>query len=283
MVALLGLLFFQQLLARGHDVAALLVQLDDADIDLVTLQAIEIAHRAQINLRTGQKGARAQNVDGQAALDAIDDARLDRSLIVEGLLDLVPGAQALRLLVREVDVALFGVAGLAHHGDLVAALNGHVAFVVLEFRDRNHALGLVADVDHHILRRDFQHGAGDDLLFVQRGFGLGLLLLKGLQSGGEIFHGGFFFDAGADAGAVSTEVGVESEAGSDAAQPAAGSRAQRLAVQAGRSIAQRLAFRAARQRRIPGSGWSGRCGFLRKTCGCVRTLARFENAQRAWR
>ena len=129
--ALLGLLFFQQLLARDHDVAALLVQLDDANIDLVTLQAIEIAHRAQIDLRTRQKRARAQNIDGQASLDAIDDARLDRSLIVVGLLDLVPGAQTLRLLVREMDVALFGVAGLAHDRDLVAALHGHVAFVVL--------------------------------------------------------------------------------------------------------------------------------------------------------
>ena len=124
------LLFFQQLLARSHDVAALLVQLDDADFDLLALQAVEVADRAQIDLRTGQERARAENVDGQAALDAIDDAGLDRSLVVVGLLDLVPGVQTLRLLVREVDVALFGVAGLAHDGDLVAALHGDVAFVV---------------------------------------------------------------------------------------------------------------------------------------------------------
>ena len=92
--ALLRLLFFQQLLARSDDVAALLVQLDDADIDLLALQAVEIAHRTQINLRTRQERAGAQDVDRQAALDAIDDARLDRSLVVEGLLDLVPGAAA---------------------------------------------------------------------------------------------------------------------------------------------------------------------------------------------
>ncbi len=77
---------------------------------VVTLQAVEVAHRAQIDLRAGQESARAKNVDRQAALDAIDDASLYRSLVVVGLLNLVPGAQTLRLLVREVDVALFGVA-----------------------------------------------------------------------------------------------------------------------------------------------------------------------------
>ena len=116
---------------EDHDVAALLVQLDDADFDLLTLQGIEIADRTQIDLRTRQEGAGAENVDRQASLDAIDDTSLDRGLLVEGFVDLVPGAQTLRLLVREVDVAFFGVAGLAHDGDLVAALHRHVAFVVL--------------------------------------------------------------------------------------------------------------------------------------------------------
>ena len=73
---------------------------------------------------------------------------LTGGLLVEGLVDLVPGAQALRLLVREVDVAFFGVAGLAHDGDLVAALHRHVAFVIRKFGDRNYAFGLVADVDY---------------------------------------------------------------------------------------------------------------------------------------
>ena len=159
------------------------------------LERVKVADRAQIDLRTGQERARAQDVDGQAALDAVDDASFHRRLVVEDLLDLVPGLQALRLLVREVDVALFGVAGLAHDGDLVAALHGDVAFVVLELRHRNDAFGLVADVDDHVLRCDFQHGAADDLIFVQSGFGLGLLLLEGFQSGGEVFHAGLFFGA----------------------------------------------------------------------------------------
>ena len=66
-----------------------------------------------------------------------------------------------------------------------------------KFRDRNDAFGLVADVHDHILRRDLQHRAGNDLLFVQRGFGLGLFLLEGFQSGGEIFHGRVLFRSAA--------------------------------------------------------------------------------------
>ena len=143
--------FFQQLLARSHDVAALLVQLDDADFDVLALQAVEIADRAKVDLGAGQERARAENVDRQAALDAVDDASLDGGLVVVGFLDLVPGVQALRLLVGEIDVALFGVALLAHDVDFVAGLDVDVAFVVLELGHRYDAFGLVADVDDDVL------------------------------------------------------------------------------------------------------------------------------------
>ena len=59
LAALLRLLFFQKLLARDHDVAALLVQLDDGDFQGLTLHAVQIADRPQVDLRAGQKGARA--------------------------------------------------------------------------------------------------------------------------------------------------------------------------------------------------------------------------------
>ena len=248
----------------------------------VTLQAIEVADRAQIDLRTGQEGASAEDVDGQASLDAIDDPRLDRSLIVEGLLDLIPGVQALRLLVREVDVALFGVTGLAHNRDLVAALHGDVAFVVLEFRDRNHALGLVADVDHHILRRDFQHGAGDDLLFVERGFGLSLFLLKGFQSGGEIFHGGFFFRPGSGRGSRldGSRAGIGSWFGMLLSRLRVRGRSG-LHFRLGVRLLSGLRFALLGSAGFLGLGGRGVVGFFERHVGCVRTLAQIENAQRA--
>src|SRR5208283_2862090 len=140
LVALLRLLFFQQLLTRCHDVAALLVQLDDADFNVVALHPVQVADGAQIDLRTGEKGACAEDINRQPPLDAINNAGGYRSLVVEGLLNLVPCAQPLRLLVREVDVAFFGVAGLAHDGDLVTALHADVAFVIMQFGYWNYPL-----------------------------------------------------------------------------------------------------------------------------------------------
>ena len=114
------LLFFQDLLAADHDVAALLVELDDADFNLLAEIAVEIAHRPDLKLRAGQKCLDA-DVDGESALDAADDRALDRGLVVGGLLDGVPHAQALRALVAH-EVAAFGLLALDHHFDHVAGL-----------------------------------------------------------------------------------------------------------------------------------------------------------------
>ena len=59
LAAFFRLLFFQQMLARDHDVAALLVQLDDRDFNRLALHAIQVANGPQVNLRAGQEGARA--------------------------------------------------------------------------------------------------------------------------------------------------------------------------------------------------------------------------------
>ena len=58
----------------------------------------------------------------------------DRRLVVVSLLDVVPRAQALGLLVREVDVAFLGLALFAHHVDFVAGLEPGLALVVQNFR-----------------------------------------------------------------------------------------------------------------------------------------------------
>ncbi len=53
------LLFFQNFLAADDDVAALLVQLDDANFNLLAEIAIQVADRANLKLRAGQKGLEA--------------------------------------------------------------------------------------------------------------------------------------------------------------------------------------------------------------------------------
>src|SRR5579862_2280695 len=63
------LLFLENLLAAHHHVAALLVQLDDPDFNLLAKITVEIADRTDLQLRTGQERLHP-DVHREAALDA---------------------------------------------------------------------------------------------------------------------------------------------------------------------------------------------------------------------
>src|SRR6185437_2610334 len=92
-----------------HDVAPLLIQLDDADTDFLADKAVEVAHRAGIELGAGQEGLDA-DVAGQTAFDALDDAALDDGGLFVGLLELVPQPEAGGALVGEAEATLAGIA-----------------------------------------------------------------------------------------------------------------------------------------------------------------------------
>src|SRR5208282_4254716 len=94
------LLFLENLLARDNDVAALFVQLDDADFNLLAEIAVEIADGTNLQLRTRQKGLHA-DVDREAAFDATDDRSHNRGLVVCSFFNRVPDAETLRLLVAD--------------------------------------------------------------------------------------------------------------------------------------------------------------------------------------
>ena len=103
---------------------------------------------------------------------SINDS-LDRLLLVVGLLDFFPGMNALRLLVRQVDVALFGLALVAHDVDLIAGLELGIALVIENFRQRQHAFRLGADIHDHMRAGQLQNRALDDAVFTHRLFGFG--------------------------------------------------------------------------------------------------------------
>ena len=161
---LLGVLLLEQRLAREHDVAALLVDLDDAHAQLLAAQRVEVAHRAHVDLRSGQERADA-DVDREPALDALDDAADDDLALGVGLLDLVPDLHLLGFFAREDDVAFAILGALEQHVDDVAGLHGDLAVLVEELADRDDAFGLVADVDDHFRRGHLENGALDDLAF----------------------------------------------------------------------------------------------------------------------
>src|SRR5579872_4413744 len=161
---LFGVLLFEEHLAREHDVAALLVDLDDAHAQFLAAQGIEVADGTDVDLRSRQERADA-DVHREPALDALDDPADDDLALGIGLLDLVPDLHLLGFFTREHDVAFAVFRSLEQHVDDVAGLHGHVAGLVDELIDRNDAFRLVADVHNHFRRRHFEHRPLHDLAF----------------------------------------------------------------------------------------------------------------------
>jgi hypothetical protein len=63
-----GVLFLEDGLAREHDVAAALVDLDDLHAELFAAQGVEVPHGTHVHERSGEERADA-DVDGETALD----------------------------------------------------------------------------------------------------------------------------------------------------------------------------------------------------------------------
>jgi hypothetical protein len=183
------LLFLENFLAADHDVAALLVQLDDPDLNLLTQVAVQVAHRTNLKLRTGQERLQA-DVHRKAALDAADHSADHRGLVVGGLFDRVPHPQTLRALVAD-QIAAFRLLALDDHINHVAGVEPDRSGVIQNLLQRHQAFGLQAHVYHQVLLGLFDHGAGDNLVSI----GLdgcrlgGLLTLKSCQRGRKVVHG----------------------------------------------------------------------------------------------
>src|SRR6266849_1686910 len=161
---LLGVLFLEQRLARQHDVAALLVDLDHAHAELLPAQRVEISDGTHVDLRSGQERADA-DVHRETALDALDDAADHDLALGIGLLDLVPNLHLLGFFTRQDDVAFAIFRTLQQHVDDVAGLDRHLAVLVEELIHRDDAFGLVPDVDDHFRRGDFENRSLDDFAF----------------------------------------------------------------------------------------------------------------------
>ena len=161
---LLRVLLFEEHLAREHDVAALLVDLDDAHPQLLAAQGIQISDRTNVDLRSGEERADS-DVHGQPTLDAFDDATDDDLPLGVGLLDLVPDFHLLGFFAREDDVAFAVFRALEQHVHRVARLHRDLSRLVDELVHGDDALGLVADINDDFRWRHLEDGALDDLAF----------------------------------------------------------------------------------------------------------------------
>ncbi len=161
--------------AGQDDVAPLLVELDDLELELLPDELVEVADRADVNLRAREERLHP-DVDGEAALDAADDDALDEFVPLAGGRDLVPDAHLVGLLLGEDDHAGVVLARLDEHVHAVPDLHERLAARDGDKLVEGHlALGLVADVHDHVVLRDLDHGAADDAALLDlSGAGLAL-------------------------------------------------------------------------------------------------------------
>ena len=153
-------------LAREDDVAALLVDRDDLEIQVLAAQRLEVLDRLDVDERARQERLDA-DVDGEPALDPVDDAAADGRARAVGLLDLVPDLHLLGFVLREDDVAVLVLRPLEENVDRVALLDRDLAREVGELGERDDALRFVADVDDHFRGGDGEDPAPDDLPLLQ--------------------------------------------------------------------------------------------------------------------
>src|SRR5205085_2500770 len=98
----LGALLLEEHPARQHDVAALLVELDDLEAVGLADEGVQVAYRAQVDLGTGKEGLHAAaDGDREAALDPRADGPLDELVALTRRGDLVPHLEAIGLLLGE--------------------------------------------------------------------------------------------------------------------------------------------------------------------------------------
>ncbi len=156
--------------AREDDVVARAVELDDLAPELLAEELVEVLHPSDVDERRRKEAADAE-IEDQAALDDLDHPAVDRLSALGCCLDRLPGELEARALLREEQAPLRVL--LRHHQrvDLVADrhLVGRIDVPAdRELGDGNDSLGLVADVDQHLVLVDADDGSVHDLALVDR-------------------------------------------------------------------------------------------------------------------
>jgi hypothetical protein len=166
--ALLGAGFFQDGATRDDDVAARTVHLEDGEGLFLAHERADVAHRADVDLRTRQERRGAAQVDGEAALDATDDGAEHGFVLGVDAFQTGPGFFALGLFAADDRFAQGVFQAFQEDFDAVADLDGGLAgFVDAEFLLGNAAFGLQTDVDDREVLLDPDNDALDDGAFLE--------------------------------------------------------------------------------------------------------------------
>ena len=100
-MALLGPALLEHGAAGDDDIAASPVHLQDLERLGHVHQRPDVAHRPNVDLAARQEGDGPVEIDGEAALDLIEDDPFDLLVLLERLLELDPALLAPRLVTRD--------------------------------------------------------------------------------------------------------------------------------------------------------------------------------------
>ena len=118
-------LLLEEHAAREHDVAALLVELDDLELVGLPDQLVQVADGPEVDLRAGEERLHAAaDGDREAALHALADGAFDELVALARARDLIPDLHLVGLLLGKRDEAVVVLAALDEDVDLVAGLDG---------------------------------------------------------------------------------------------------------------------------------------------------------------
>ena len=119
-------------------------------------QRPDVAHRTDVDLAARQEGDGPVEVDGEAALDLVEDDAFDLFVLLERLFELDPALLAPRLVTRDDRFAERVLDPLEIDLDFVADARRRIAAVIGEFLERDAPFSLEADVDdgHVLFDRD---------------------------------------------------------------------------------------------------------------------------------
>ena len=183
-LALFGAGLFENRTARHDDVAAAAIHLENLERLVDVHQRGDIADRTDVDLRARQERHGAFEVDGEAALDLIEDDAGDLFVGLERLLELAPAFFAARLVARQHGFAERVLDALEIDFDLVADLEFVRAAGTGKFAECDAAFHFQTDVDDRHILFD-----GDDRAFNNGTFVLSAAAERLIEHGREIFAG----------------------------------------------------------------------------------------------
>ncbi len=145
--ALGAVLGFQHAATGNDNVVALLVELDDLELQLFAFQVSGITHRTDVDQGARQERTDTADVDGEAALDLTVDNALDHFFSGESCFQNDPALSTLGFFAGQLGFTKAIFNRVQRHVHFITDVDGQFASIVVELLKRDQAFGLQTSVD----------------------------------------------------------------------------------------------------------------------------------------